>query len=149
VPEPYEGQIVPRHLKCLKNPVDAHVVGVLGNTAERRGMTLIPMPSRVVRAGDVHELVSTVEAARPGETVESVGYLGWVGFDQPGVLVAGDTVYVNGRRLGEICGFDETHAPNHLNIVIKTAEILTGRTAHFDANMRVTFIGQSRESLGW
>jgi hypothetical protein len=149
VPEPYEGLIVPRHLKCLKSPVEGYVVGILGNTAERRGMKLIAMPSRVVRAGDVHEVVSTTEIAGPGETVESVGYLAWVAFAKPGVVVAGDTVQVNGGLLGEVCGFDETHAPNHLNIVVRTRELLTGRTANLHPDTRVTFVGQSRESLGW
>jgi L-arabinose 1- dehydrogenase len=149
VPEPYQGHIVPRELKCLKNPLDGYVVGVLGNAAERRGMMLIPMPSRVVRTGDVHELVSTTDAARPGDTVDAVGYLAWVAFDHPGVIVVGDVVHVDGSQLGEVCGFDETHAPNHLNIVIQTSHLLTGRTAHLEPNVRVTFTGRSRDALGW
>jgi hypothetical protein len=94
-------------------------------------------------------MVSTIEVARPGVTVETVGYLAWVAFEKPGVLVAGDTVQVNGDVLGEVCGFDETHAPNHLNIVVRTPKLLTGRTANFHPDTRVTFVGQSRESLGW
>jgi hypothetical protein len=93
--------------------------------------------------------VSTAEPARPGDSVESVGYLAWVAFERPGVLIVGDTVLVDGRELGEVCGFDETHAPNHYNIVIKTDELLTGRTARLSPETRVTFVGQSRESLGW
>jgi hypothetical protein len=30
----------------------------------------------------------------------------------------GDKVVVAGRVLGEVVGFDETHMPNHLNIVV-------------------------------
>ena len=149
MPEPYSKEIVSRELNCFKNSVRARVVGVLGNTAQGRGMKLIPMPSRVVRAGDVHELISTIEAAHPSSRVEAVGYLAWVAFDEPGVLVAGDIASVEGTRLGEICGFDETHAPNHINIVIRTCELLTGRTANLQPDTRVTFSGKSREALGW
>jgi len=149
MPEPYEGQIVPLKLKCLKDPVDARVVGVLGNTTERRGMKLISMPSRVIRAGDVHELISTTERAEPGEAVDDVGYLAWVAFDAPGVLVVGDSVYAVGDLLGEVLGFDETHAPNHMNIVLMTDRLLTGRTAKLVPNARLVFVGRSREALGW
>jgi hypothetical protein len=149
MPEPYGEQIVPLKLKCLKDPLDARVVGVLGNTAEGRAMKLIPMPSRVVRAGDVHELISTTARVEPGGAADDVGYLAWVAFDAPGVIVVGDVVYAHGEPLGEVLGFDETHAPNHMNIVLMTGRLLTGRTADLAPNVRVVFVGRSREALGW
>ena len=58
-------------------------------------------------------------------------------------------MYADGDLLGEVLGFDETHAPNHMNIVLMTDRLLTGRTAKLVPNARLVFVGRSREALGW
>ena len=39
-----------------------------------------------------------------------------------GVVLRGDSVLVNGELIGSVLGFDESHAPNHMNIVLGAAE---------------------------
>lgn len=83
-------------------------------------MALSPWTSRCVRAGDVHELVTTVDRPlRPGDRVDSVGFIGFAAFAQPGVVQRGDEVWIGERRVGLVAGFDESHAPNHLNVLIQ------------------------------
>ena len=45
----------------------------------------------------------------------------------------GDKVMVEGQIIGEVCGFDETHMPNHINIILRTDERKTG----FELNIAV------------
>jgi hypothetical protein len=73
----------------------------------------------------VHELIFTDEtAARPGTSVNRIAYLGFFVAEQSGVIVEGDEFFLEGQLVGNLAGFDETHMPNHLNIVIKA---LSGR----------------------
>ncbi len=37
-----------------------------------------------------------------------------------GLVVAGDDVWIEDRLLGKLAGFDVTHMPNHINVVVKT-----------------------------
>ena len=37
--------------------------------------------------------------------------------------MVGDKVSVDGRHLGALAGFDETHMPNHMNIVVRTGSM--------------------------
>ena len=39
-----------------------------------------------------------------------------------GIVVVGDKVSVGDRVIGEVAGFDVTHMPNHMNIVVKAKE---------------------------
>jgi len=42
------------------------------------------------------------------------------------MLVYGDSVVIGGKTVGTIAGFDESHFPNHYNIVIKGPRRLSG-----------------------
>lgn len=42
------------------------------------------------------------------------------------VIVSGDQVKIGEKILGSIAGFDETHMPNHINIIVKAKERRTG-----------------------
>jgi predicted dehydrogenase len=118
-----------------KPPVAATVVKLLFHTRADRGMTLSPWQSRCVPAGQVHELVTTTDRPRvAGDRVDRVGFLGFAAFDAPAVLERGDRVWLvprspvgdtARRQLGTIAGFDESHWPNHYNLVIDTDELLT------------------------
>jgi hypothetical protein len=58
--------------------------------------------------------------SRPGPSgrADRVAYLGFVEFSQGGVLLTGDEVRIGSTLVGTIAGYDETHMPNHLNIVL-------------------------------
>jgi len=110
-----------------KVAVTGKVVAILDFATDRRGLRLISQPSRAVRAGEVHELILTGEAeAGPDKEVNDVAYLAFIEILGAGVLIKGDTVELNGRYIGELAGFDETHMPNHQNIVLRGPAKATG-----------------------
>jgi hypothetical protein len=120
-----DGRIgVPR---ILRSAFSARVLGVMELQREDRGFALIAAPTRCIRSGEVHELIVTDEAdARPGHRVNRCWYLGFVVFDEPGVMVTGDRIEFAGGLLGTVAGFDECHFPNHLNIVLHAPAPATG-----------------------
>jgi hypothetical protein len=90
-------------------------------------MALEEWKTRAVRSGDVHEIVLT-PSARNGNCngrVDDVAYVGFAEFDG-GVIAVGDWVVTGDTTLGRVLGFDETHMPNHLNIVLESHLSLPG-----------------------
>ncbi|MFL6126793.1 DUF6917 domain-containing protein, partial [Actinophytocola sp.] len=86
-----------------KRPVDGVLVKVLLHRRDDRGMSLEPFASRCVRAGEVHELVTTDH--RVGERIDRVGFLGFAEIRNAGVLDRGDEVWIGGTRVGTVLGF--------------------------------------------
>lgn len=111
-----------------KQPVIGRLVVVLDGQYENRGLELIKPPSRALRQTEIHELIVTDEGAQPGSKVSNIAYTGFFEVIQGGVIVAGDTVKIGGQQVGKIAGYDETHMPNHLNIVM-TGSKTSGREA--------------------
>ncbi len=111
-----------------KRAVQGRIVCVLDACSERRGMQLERHPSRAVPAGEIHELAVTDDpAAGPGARVERVAYVGFVEIDRGGVILVGDRVTLGPRQLGRVVGFDCTHFPNHMNILVRGPHWQTGR----------------------
>ncbi len=110
-------------------PLEARFVAVLKDHRDGRGMQLIRPRTRAIRRYEIHEFMITdaVDTAIPGNEVENVSYIAFAEFIRGGMLVEGDQVSINGRIIGEIAGFDETHMPNHQNIVIRGPKRVTGR----------------------
>ena len=94
--------------------------------------------SRCIKKDDVHELIMTNEHCGPGSTVNNIAYVGFVRIVTGGVVIQGDEVYVNEQLLGMIAGFDETHMPNHQNIIIAAHSLYTGQELGFEPGMPVT-----------
>ncbi len=123
-----------------KRPVEGRVVCVLDARSERRGMQLEPHPSRAIPAGEIHELALTDDpAAGPGARVERVAYVGFVEIVQGGVILVGDRVTLGRHELGRVVGFDCTHFPNHMNILIRGAQWQTGRQLDLAVEELATF----------
>jgi hypothetical protein len=113
--------------RWLRGPLRGKLVTVMDHRRARRGMQLAPWTTRALRRGEVHELVGT-DTSGPlssGDRVDRVGYLGFAEFEA-GILAVGDTLRTNGRELGWVIGFDDTHAPNHLNILVRMTVLRTG-----------------------
>jgi len=121
-----------------KSPLVGKLVVVLDGQFPERGLSLIPQPSRAIRRFDIHELIVTDQEAEPGSIINPIAYLGFVEFEQGGVMVAGDKVSVDGELIGYICGFDETHMPNHLNIVV-LGQRLSGRQRGLELKQQILF----------
>lgn len=110
-----------------KRTVEAVVVKILVHRRDDRGMTLEPYASRCVRAGEVHELVTTDhEETAPGSRIDRVGFLGFAEIARAGVIDRGDEVWAGGRLIGTVLGFDACHFPNHYNLLIHTDQPRTG-----------------------
>lgn len=125
--DPYREALLKENPFSAKREVRGKLVVVLTGKLENRSLHLISPISRAVQKNEVHELIVTDEReAEPGKVVERVAYLGFVEFDCGGVLVAGDEVSYGSIVLGRIAGFDETHLPNHLNIVLYSPGRLDG-----------------------
>jgi len=52
-------------------------------------------------------------------------------------MVVGDDLYVSGNKIGTIAGFDITHMPNHLNIVISSEERISGKEQGLELGMEI------------
>jgi len=111
----------------MKKDVKAKMVTIADSQREDRGMDLIIQKSRAVIKGHIHEAVVTEDPkAGPGKAVNSVAYLGMMEITVAGLIVIGDDVFTNGVKIGEVIGFDETHFPNHMNILIRVKKLSTG-----------------------
>lgn len=101
-----------------KTPLHGRLVVVLDGVFEERGLQLIRQSSRAIKAAEIHEFIITDEQVSPGDTVNRIAYLGFAEFKTGGVVIVGDPVFIGNQQVGTIAGFDETHMPNHLNIVL-------------------------------
>lgn len=110
-----------------KRAVTGVLVKVLVHRRDDRGMFLEPFTSRCVRQGEVHELVTTDHGEASVEArIDRVGFLGFVELSCAGVIDQGDEIWIAGRRIGTVLGFDVCHFPNHYNILISTPTPRTG-----------------------
>lgn len=101
----------------------ARLIKVLRHVRHDRGMTLLPLESRCIQRGEIHEIVTTDEVnVRAGQRVDRVSFVGFAEFLQPAVVERGDSVVV-GTTVGRVLGFDGCHYPNHYNILIAVREL--------------------------
>ncbi len=123
-----------------KRTVSGPLVKVLIHRREDRGMSLEPFASRCVRAGEVHELVTTDHTdTEAGARIDRVGFLGFLEVARAGVIDRGDTVRISGRLVGTVLGFDGCHFPNHYNILITAPERVTGADLDLAPEETVSF----------
>lgn len=124
--DPYANKLVTTDFYAQKLPLKGRVVAVLRGTVYGRDLQLIPQPSRAIRAGEIHEFIATEEPAAPGTTVSRVAYLCFVEFENGGVILQGDRLILGGRLAGTVAGFDLSHHPNHINIVVRAEPLISG-----------------------
>ena len=130
--DPYKSGQFKKSPYYRKSDIEAKLVVTLTTTFETRGLQLIAQPSRCICTNSIHELIMTDEAGKgPGATVDRIAYVGFMDIKQGGVITVGDAVIVDGQCIGHIAGFDETHMPNHYNIVLYAPERKTGEDLDF------------------
>ena len=137
--DPYAAGLVELKAFPRKRDVVGQMVVVSRNRIEGRQLEVIAPRTRCVNRFEVHELIVTDEEVRPGGTVENVAYWGFFETEQSGVLQIGDLVEVGGRVLARVAGFDLSHAPNHLNIILRAESRATGLEQDFKIGDRVVF----------
>lgn len=140
--DPHVAGRVNRTHYSSKTELSARLFAVLDWSADDRGLKLIPQLSRAVKRGDVLELICTdEEGAGPGSKVNRAAYVGFAEVSETGLLLCGDTVAVREEEIGKIAGFDETHLPNHLNVVMRSKRLGTGREMELPLDVPVIFSG--------
>lgn len=119
--EPYQAGLINKNIFTQKRKVMGEFVALTDITFESRGLKLIAPFSRVISTNEIHELMITDERdAGPDKVINRVSVMGFFEVKIGGVVVVGDVVIIKRTSIGEIAGFDMTHAPNHLGIVVKT-----------------------------
>lgn len=128
--EPHEGGVLDTKTPySVKRDVHGLVVAVFHARASARELQLTVHPSRAVLKHEIHELlVTNDQQAGRNRTVNQVAYIGCVEMTVGGMILAHDRVEIAGKEVGRVVGFDETHSPNHMNIVLRTTgQLLTGQ----------------------
>jgi hypothetical protein len=119
VAAPYDFRRITPGVYGNRRQVEGEVVAILHVSFQDRGLRLIETKSRAVRLHEIHELMITDEDAAPGGGADRLRAVAFFEVTEPGLIVAGDMVTVGAKRLGTLVGYDETHMPNHMNVVVK------------------------------
>lgn len=141
-PDPYSAKKLDTKYPCARK---TNVVGklcvILDARAQNRALELVQYPSRAVLKNEIHELILTAEkTAEPGATVNAISYLGYFEVLDSGVIWVGDRVTIGDLEIGTLAGYDMTHFPNHMNIVIKTdSKLYTGDEKGLELGQAITF----------
>ena len=139
--DPYQSGMFSSNPYYAKTDIVGRLNVVLDGKLENRELSLITQISRCVLRDEIHELIlSDEDGIGPGKTVNKIAYLGFTEIVQGGVITTGDNVYCAGRLIGTLAGFDETHMPNHLNIVIKTDTRVSGAEQGVNLGDEIAFI---------
>jgi hypothetical protein len=139
--EPHGSGILDKYPYAAKSDVVGKVVCVLDARSDQRGMELTIHPSRAMCKNEIHELAVTDEgSAGPGLTVDRVAYLAFFVVDVGGIVLQGDTVMAGGQHLGTVVGFDTTHFPNHLNVLLRADRRQTGLEVGLRLDDDITFV---------
>ena len=97
--------------------------------------------------GSIHELIATDEVDRkPGDTAQRIAYLAFFEVTRGGCVIVGDTLLWNGKAVGTVIGFDETHEPNHINIIIGVDRRQTGRQLRFSVGQNIRFVRRGKRA---
>lgn len=125
--DPYTSGMIKKSPYAQKKTIKGKLVAILDAIIEKRRLNLITPHSRAVKKGEIHELIATEEKeAGPGKIVNNVAYVCFFEVEEGGVIVRGDEVYINEKFIGKIAGFDDTHMPNHQNIILYAPKKETG-----------------------
>lgn len=135
---PYDFKRIAPGVYGNRRQVAGEVVAILHVSFQDRGLRLIEARSRAVALHEIHELMITDQDTEPGGTADRVRAVAFFEVTEPGLIVAGDRMTVGVKRLGTLAGYDETHMPNHMNMVVKAPsldepEIRVGDRVRFKA----------------
>lgn len=146
-PDPYAAKALSTKYPCAdKTLVKGKLCVILDARAGSRGLELVMYPSRAVLKNEIHEIILTAEeGVAPGAVVNDISYLGYFEVLESGVIWVGDKVMVGEREVGTLAGYDMTHFPNHMNIIIKiNGSLFTGLEAGFKVGDPISFVFPGR-----
>ena len=117
---PYDFRKVTLDVYGDRRIVEGETVALLHIAFRERGLKLIETKSRAVKMHEIHELMITDEEIAPGKGADRVRAIGFFEITKAGIIVVGDNVLIEDKLLGVVTGYDLTHMPNHMNIVVKS-----------------------------
>ena len=120
---PYDFKKITPSVYGDRRPVEGETVALLHISFDDRGLKLIETKSRTVKKYEIHELMITDEDAAPGGGADRVRAIGFFEITDSGLIVAGVEVFIEDRRLGTLVGYDVTHMPNHINVVVRAESL--------------------------
>lgn len=123
---PYDPNLITPSVYGDRRPVTGQIVALLHITFEDRNLELIPSRSRGLLRNEIHELMITDEEASPGGGADRVSAIAFFEVLAGGLAVVGDKVSIGGRPLGRVAGYDMTHMPNHMNVLVKAETLDAG-----------------------
>lgn len=88
--------------------------------ATGRGLKLSGDWSRVVRNGEIHEIMLTESKLSPGDDLDMFTAIAFFEVTQGSHSVIGDKLFLNEVEVGVLVGYEMNHMPNHMNIVFMT-----------------------------
>lgn len=110
-----------------KKPISGRWVAIFDRIRNDRNLIVNDFQSRCIPQGEVHEfLVCNTGFENRQSVINHVGYLGFGEILNSSVIAVGDEFWIGRDLIGTILGFDDTHMPNHQNIVIFSKEIRSG-----------------------
>ena len=140
--DPYKMKLTSKDFFHSKKEIKGIVSVVLKGSLNNRGLKLIHPISRAYKKHDVIELIATNETkAAPGEIVNSIAYIAFVELLNSGVILVGDPVLHKGKEIGKIAGYDDTHLPNHQNVIVNVTEMKSGEQLNFKVDDEIIFPG--------
>jgi hypothetical protein len=120
--DPYKAGLVSTPPYGDRRRVRGRVVVVLKHDVLPVTVNTIWPRSRALKTGEIHEMRRSTEDISAGDSTRDLIPVAFFEVTSGGVVVVGDRVMLHGSVLGEIAGFDETHMPNHMNIVLKKTD---------------------------
>ena len=138
----YKMKLTSRDFFGSKEKIKKKIVVVLKSSLKNRGLNLIAPISRAFRKHDIIELIATDEEnAVPGGNVDSISYIAFVEIINSGVILVDDSVICGVNEIGKIAGYDDTHLPNHQNVIVKVTEKKSGDELGLKIGDEITFPG--------
>jgi len=127
--EPYANGMIKKSSYAQKKIIKGKLVVILDGTISKRGLNLITPSSRAIKKNEIHEVIVTEEKdAAPGKIVNSIAYVCFF-----------EVVYIGKKLIGKIIGFDDTHMPNHQNIILYTPKKKTGVELKINLDEKILF----------
>lgn len=136
--DPYKNGMDPDEYYHMRRTLIGEIVCVMRNSVNKRGILLIDQPTRALRQYEIVELIATEETITNDKVINSISYVGFIEIKSGGVVKKGDTLFVGDRGIGKVLGYDETHMPNHLNLIVETKNRKTGLELGIQLNDVVT-----------
>jgi hypothetical protein len=109
-----------------KSTLYGNWVAVMDHERHERALTLSSFRTRCFKQGEIHEFLLCDRDTAKLKLINDVAYLGFGAFTQGGVVEVGDEFWCGDNCIGSILGFDETHMPNHYNVIIQSEQATSG-----------------------